>query len=107
MSIASRAEARGREPPPEGLSLDVLHRDVLLTLAGLAEREDRADVRVVERGGRTRLLFEPLHARRITREVCGKDLHGDVAAETCLSREPHVPHPSRAELADDLVGVQP
>ena len=65
MSRASRiGQPRRREPLPERLALDVLHRDVVLAFAGLTERVDGADVRVVERGGGPGLLLEPLNAQR-------------------------------------------
>ena len=60
--LADRQPCRG-EPLPERLALDVLHRDVVLAVAGLAERVDRADVRVIEGGCGSRLLLEALDAR--------------------------------------------
>ena len=68
----------------------------------LAERVDRADVRVVEGRGAARLAFEADQARRIAREGRGQDLHGDLAAEAAVPREVHLAHPAPAERRENL-----
>jgi hypothetical protein len=96
-------EPRGGEPSPQGLPLDVLHRDVVLALARLIERVDRAHVWVIERGRGPGLPFKPLDANRIAREVGGQELQGHRAAEAQLRREPHLTHASRTDQREDLV----
>src|SRR5687767_9317887 len=55
-------EVPGREALPQRLPLHVLHRDVVLAVARLAERQDSADVRMVQRRGSSGLLVEAAHA---------------------------------------------
>ena len=100
-------EPRRGEPLPEGLPLDVLHRDVVLALAGLIERVDRADVRVIERRRGSGLLLEALDAGGIAREVGGQELQRDLAPEAQLGREPHLAHASRTDEGDDFVRAEP
>src|SRR5215211_6558389 len=64
--LADRQRCRG-EPVPERLPLDVLHCDVVLALARLVERVNRADVRVIEGGRGAGLLLEAQDAIRIAR----------------------------------------
>jgi hypothetical protein len=99
-------QPRRRESLSERLALDVLHRDVVLAVAGLAECVDGADIGVVEGGRGSRLLLEPLDTERVPCEVCRQDLQCDLPAQAHLGGEPHLAHPARAEGAHDLVGVQ-
>ena len=89
-------ESRGREPLAERLPFDVLHRDVVLAVSGLAERVDRADVGVVEGGGRARFLLEALDAERVAGQVGGKTLERPCARGAPRSRAtPRPCHPRR------------
>jgi hypothetical protein len=76
LGCLTEREPRRRESLPEGLALDVLHRDVVLALARLPERVDCADVWVIEGGRGPSLLLEALNAIGIAREVGRQELQG-------------------------------
>ena len=81
MSRASRiGSRRTAQSLPQRLALDVLHRDELLAVRRFAERVDGADVRMIERGGGTRLLPEPRDAVRVSRQVRAQNLERDHTA---------------------------
>jgi hypothetical protein len=103
----TRGEPGRGEPSPEGLSLDVLHSDVVLAFARLIERIDRADVRMIEGGRGAGFLLEAENASGITREVRGKKLQRDLAPKPQLGREPHLAHPSCTDEGDDFVRAEP
>ena len=69
----------------------------------LADFVDRADVRMVERGGGARFAAEPLHRGVVLREVFGEELERDAAAEAGVFRLVDDTHASAAELAQDAV----
>jgi hypothetical protein len=94
-------------PPTQRFALAVLHRDVVLAIARLAERVDRADVRVVERGRRPCFLLESLDADGIAREIGRQELEGHLAPKPQLRGEPHLAHASRAYEGDDFVRAEP
>ena len=64
------------------------------------------DVRVVERGGGSRLLLEAAQSARVLREGRREDLDGDVAPEPRVARPVHLSHAARADAAGDLVGTE-
>jgi hypothetical protein len=103
----TRGEPGRGEPSPEGLSLDVLHSDVVLAFARLIERIDRADVRMIEGGRGAGFLLEAENASAITREVRRKKLQRDLAPKPQLGREPHLTHASGADEGDDFVRAEP
>ena len=83
-----------------GLPVDVLHDDELARgLLVEAEVEDLHDVRVHEPGGGQRLAAEARDEARVLREVLGEQLHGDVALEPRVEREPDGRHAADAEAA--------
>ncbi len=61
------------------------------------------NVRVAERGRRSRLLLEPLDARGILDQIGGQELQRHPASETHLGGEPHLAHPARPERPHDVV----
>jgi hypothetical protein len=75
----------------------------VLAIARLIERVNGADVGMVEGGGGTRLLFEPLDAGGIAGEVGRQELERDLPPEAKLRREPHFTHSSLTEEGDDFV----
>ena len=83
-------------------SLEVLHRDVVGAL-GLAPVVDRDDVRVGERSRVLRLPAEALDELLVVRMPVVEDLDRDPPAELLVLREVDVRHPSRAELAENVI----
>jgi hypothetical protein len=96
-----RGEARTQRP-----TLDILHPDVALPLGRLAEREDRADVRMTERRGGAGLLLEARDPRRVVREIGGQELHRHLAPEAHLGGQPHLAHAAFAEFGLELIGPE-
>ncbi len=103
-------QALGRQRPgmehlAQRLAVDELHRDVDRGLVG-ADVVDRDDVRVVQGGGRARLLLETLAAIDVRGELRREDLDGHVAPEARIARAIDLSHPSRAEGREDLEGPE-
>ena len=59
---------------------------------------DRADVGVVQRGGRARLALEALERLRVAAELLGQELQRDAAAELRVLRLVDDAHAAAAEL---------
>ena len=81
----------------------MLHDDVAPPVGQLAERVNRADVRVVERRGAARLTLEAVKARRVAHEGGRQDLHRDLAAEASIPGEVDLAHAAMTERFQDLV----
>ena len=64
------------------------------------------NVRVIECGGRPRLLFEASQAIRVRRDGARHDFDGDVAPETRITRPIHFAHATGAEDSLNLVGAK-
>ena len=94
-------QGTGGEPRVERLSLDELHRDVGLAVR-LADFVDRADVRMVERGGGPGFSHQS-GARGLIVEARGQNLDRDVSVELFVPGEVDLAHPSGAELVEDDV----
>ena len=73
----------------------------------LADLVDRDDVRVVEGGGRARLLGEAAEAVRDRGEGLGQELDGDVAVEVVVAGAVDLTHAPRAQLVEELVPAEP
>ena len=69
----------------------------------LADVVDRADVRVIQRGGRPGFGSEPFHGRQIIGQVLGHELECHGTAQTDIFGSVHDAHPACAELADDSI----
>jgi hypothetical protein len=67
---------------------------------------DREDVRMGQRGGRTRLLLEALQPLRVGGQPCGQNLDGDIAMETGVTGSIDLAHSTCTELADDVIGPE-
>ena len=61
---------------------------------------------MIERAGRTRFLFEAVHAVGEFGERRRQDFDRDVAADAGVMRAIHLAHPARADAGDDLVGAE-
>jgi hypothetical protein len=72
----------------------------------LLEAVDRADLRVVERGQHARLALEAGHPVGVGREVLGKQLDRDRAAELGVLGEVDRAHPAFADLVGNAVVQQ-
>ncbi len=59
-----------------------------------------------ESGDRARLPLEPLQRDGVARQVVGQDLDGHLATKPYVSRAVDLPHASRAERRENLVGPQ-
>ena len=68
------------EPVGERLALEQLHHEEVASVL-VADVEERADVRMVERRDRLRLALEALAELRVLGEARGQDLDRDVAVE--------------------------
>jgi hypothetical protein len=90
----------------ERLALVASHHDVQLVVVGLADLVDRADVRMLERRGGTRLDHEALLGRFVRAQVGRQELEGDVASEARVVSPINDPHSTTAETLDDLVSGQ-
>ena len=89
----------------ERLALDQLHRQEV-DAAGLLDRVDRDDVRVIERGDGAGLALEPLQPLRARGHLGRQHFESDVAAEPRVPRAVDLAHPARADRRDDLVGAE-
>src|SRR5439155_13488598 len=83
----------------------VLHDQVART-AELTDIEQRADVRVVKTGDRSRLSGKsPLKIRPIA-ELRGKDLNRDDSIQACVPAPEHLSHAPGANTRQDLIRPQ-
>jgi hypothetical protein len=95
-----------RQDLVEPLALDELH-DVIVQPVGLADAEDRHDVRVVQPRRRLGLAAEAPQALLVQQGGAGQDLEGHVPAEGRLLRLVDDAHAAAAHLAQDAVVAQP
>jgi hypothetical protein len=90
------------DPRMEAPSLDILHHEVRRAVVQLADRVDRDDVRVGERGDGLRFALEPRARVRARGEVPRENLYGNEALESRLAREKHPRHAARTDFAYQL-----
>src|ERR1019366_5783340 len=90
------------DPVPERLPLQQLHGDEGSPI-GLVDFVDRADVRVVQRGGSLGFPLETAEGLCVVGDFVGKELQGDVTTELEVFRLEDHAHPAAAELFDDAV----
>ncbi len=95
-------EGPGSDPLRQGLALEQLHGDEVLTLVGV-DGVDGADVGVVEGGGGPGLPLKALEHRGVRGQLRGQELEGYVAAELRVLGLVDDPHASAAELGGDPV----
>ncbi len=72
----------------------------------LADVMERADVRMVQAGGRLGFPLEPLAQIGIVGDVRQEHLDGDGTIQAGVERLVDLPHASSAELGLDLVGAE-
>jgi hypothetical protein len=77
------------------LAVEQFHDQEPLTVV-LADVEERADVRVVERGGDARLALEAVHRLLIARQLRRQDLDRDLPAEARVLGAIDDAHPAAA-----------
>ena len=70
------------------------------------EPVDLGNVRMIQRGERSRLALEACEPLGIVRECFRQDLQGDVAPQPRIARSIHLTHPAFAKFRDDFVGAQ-
>src|SRR5262245_51725577 len=68
-----------------------------------ADLKYREDVRMVERGGGARLLFEAAHASGVPGELFGQQLDRDLAAELRILSQVDFAHPTSAQWSKQAV----
>ena len=100
--LADRHAAPAREQRAEGLALDELRGNEVVAV-GQSHLVNRENVRMIERGGRLRLLLEPRQAFRILRVLVRQNLQRDAAAEARILGQVDLSHPARTELLEDAV----
>ena len=107
MSSASRRNiGSAGQTIAQRLAVDVFHRDEVRPSARPAQRMNRADVGIIERGGGTGLLLEAAHTVGIGRDCGREQLDGDAARELGIGGEPDFAHSSRAKQAHEVVLVE-
>jgi hypothetical protein len=79
------------------------HGDKKPSVPGLADLEDRADVRVIERGGGLRLAPESLFHRRVVVIAARQKFERDLAFEREVHRPENLAHAAAAEPAENFV----
>ena len=89
----------------EGAPGQVLHRDVVRPVLGLAPVEDRDDVRVGEGGGALGLALEALDELLVARVAGAHHLEGHVPVEDVVVRQVYVGHATAAQRLDQPVTI--
>ena len=100
--LRRRLVAARRDFFAERVAVDELGGDVQLAV-DLLERIDRADPRVRQPRGGSRLAPQPLALSRIADQMRRDGLQRDGAAEPLVACEIHASHAAATELADDRV----
>ncbi len=98
----SEGERTGHEPVAERLPFDELHHDEVASRV-LVDVVDRADVRVLERGGGARLTAQTLQRLRVVPHVVGQELQRDAPAELEVFGLVDDAHAAAAQLLEDPV----
>jgi hypothetical protein len=100
-----RRQGTAPETLGEVFALDEFHgeRD---TSGLLFEPIDLSDVRMIQRGQRSRLSLESCEAFGILREFFGKQLQRDVTVKPGIASAVHLAHPAGANQTGDTIGSQ-
>jgi hypothetical protein len=101
-----RQPAQPRQPGRQRLAVEQLHDDVGRAVGRHPEVVDLDDARVLDRAGGAGLGEEPLHRRRIARQLGAQQLHRGLAPEHRVHRQVHRAHAAAAELALDRVAAE-
>ncbi len=89
----------------ERLAVEMRH-DKVVRAIDMPDVVDAADVRMVQRGNGSCLLFESGAKIGIAGDVTGQDLDGDGAIEARVAGFVDLTHPARAQGADDLIRAE-
>src|SRR5262249_46030252 len=90
------------DPMLERLPFQELHDDEGLPLV-LPDVMDGANIRVIKRGGSTRLALEPLQGLAVLCQFFRQDLHGYQAAEPGVFSLVHYSHPTTTQLFQNAI----
>ena len=94
-----------RKPVREGLTLDVLHHQVVGPVL-VPDVVQHTNVWMVQVGNRACLALEPQPSRRVTARGDRQDLDGDDAVQTRVARAIHLAHAARTDGSENLVGTK-
>jgi len=89
----------------QSLSVDILHPDEMHAFA-LADLVDVRDVRMIQRGGCHSFLIKAPHSILVRGEIGGQDFQCDLAMQTRVFRQIHLPIPPAPDLRADLVASE-
>ena len=87
----------------QGLALAVGHGEEQFPARQFLDVVDGADVRMIEKGRRPRLLHQPGLGRGVGGQALRQQLECHSPPEPLVLREEHLAHRARAQLADDAV----
>ena len=102
----ARVSAQSGEPHRQGLSLHVLHHQVVNSV-GVTDIVQDADVRVIQRGNRACLTFKPMLQIGSWRKMLRENLDGDRAAQASVCGSVDLTHAAFANFGDKLMGPEP
>ena len=94
-----------RETSVQGLALKQFH-DEELTVTFLPDVVDGADVRVIQRGNRSRFTLEPSGGQTIDIRSHREHFDCHVAVQSCVSPSIDFPHAAGADRRDDFVRTE-
>ena len=99
---ARDGDTAGGDQFVERLPLQQLHRDERLRLE-LFDRVNRADARVIQRGGRARFAQETFYGLRIAVRIFRQEFQRHAPAKFRVFRFVHYSHAAAAEFAEDTI----
>ena len=103
--VCHRQHRRSLQPRRQGLALEVLEHDVV-EIAVAPDVMNRADVRIVERGNRSRLLLEALARFRVSSQGAGQNLDGNRAIKPGIAGSIHLAHAALTDGRNDFVRAE-
>src|SRR5262249_15672013 len=102
----TRLDRSACQPLLQRFALQQFHHEEGLTVAGLADVVNGADVRVLQGGDSAGLALKTFARLRRIRQIRAHYLDGDVASETRVAGQVDLAHTACAERGDDLVRSQ-
>ena len=99
------AHPLAREPPRQRLAVQELHHDVRDFVLDHPDVDHLDDVRVMDGGGRARLIDEPQHQAGTLEVLALQHLHCDAAPQYRMLRQVHDAHRPVADQLAELVVV--
>jgi hypothetical protein len=101
-----RVERSALQPLLQRFPLQQLHDEEHAAVAGLADVEYRADVRVRQRRNRAGFPLQALPGLRRSGEMRGEHLDGDVPVKTRVARGVDLAHPAGTQDSENLVRTE-